>query len=306
MKKIIIALPMLAVGLPLFSQEKSESARQVVESSEAKSLSWELSDAQADALVQQKFEAMEQRKEERVEQLTSQLNYKVIDRKVVDLGERKIIMNRVSPPEKSVPADGAVEEDAGQPEEIREQFIQSESKEYKFISLSATVYDRKFTELRWRHGDERFLAYSNVDFNFMGGFGSFETDDTNYSFFMGIGNESTDALAERNRFAKERNLEGYVERQIPQMPEFTPGSVEYAVVSDDPSIVERDEVFGQISALHAYYQANEKRLKTEYQRREALNAARKRYEAANPEKPKDTIINFWPIRGSIHQEQGER
>lgn len=123
---------------------------------------------------------------------------------------------------------------------------------------------------------------------------------------MGIGNESSDAVAERNRLAKEQGLEEYAERTIPQMPEFTPGSVEYAVVSDDSSILDRDEVFEPISALHAYYEANEKRLKTEFQRRQALSAARKRYEAANPEQPKDTIINFWPIKGSIHQEREDR
>ncbi|MFQ3225920.1 MAG: hypothetical protein ACI8Z5_002189 [Lentimonas sp.] len=31
--------------------------------------------------------------------------------------------------------------------------------------LSATVYDRSVTRLSWQHGETKYLAYTNADFN---------------------------------------------------------------------------------------------------------------------------------------------
>lgn len=287
------------------AQEASNQRSQV-----ERALPAELSEREADAIVQERAEAKEQREAERLARLTSRVNFRVLERKEVDLGERKIIMNRVAPPVLQAQPVEEVRVETERPQlseaEIQEMMRRYQEKEHRTIMLSATVYDRQFTELRWTYEGEQFLAYSSIDFNFMRGVTDFETDDAFYFFFLGIGNEDTETIEERNRLAKEQGWEGYVETQIPEPPAFTPGRAEYAIVSDDPTTIKRDEVFDPIDALHAYFEQNERRLRIEYQRTEALNEARKRYEAANPEEPKDTVINFWPVRGSVYQEQPSR
>ncbi len=269
-----------------------------------------LSSDRADAIIAEQAEAKELREAERLARLTNRVNFRVLERIENDLGERRIIMNRVAPPvlQAQLVEEAKVESERPQlsEAEIQETMRRYQEKEYRTIMFSATVYDRQFTELRWTYEGEQFLAYSSVDFNFMRGVTDFETDDAYYFFFLGIGNEDTATIEERNRLAKEQGWEGYVETQIPQLPAFTPGRAEYAIVSDDPDIIKQDDVFDPIDALHAYFEQNERRLRIEYQRTEALNEARKRYEAANPEEPKDTVINFWPVRGSVYQQQPSR
>jgi hypothetical protein len=38
-------------------------------------------------------------------------------------------------------------------------------REYQTTMLSATVYDRSVTRLSWQHGETKYLAYTNADFN---------------------------------------------------------------------------------------------------------------------------------------------
>jgi len=258
-----------------------------------------LSEREADAIVREKAEARERRGVERRERLTDRANFTVLERKEFDRGDRRIIMSRVAPPPVRTRTSGA---DSGETvnerisaAEFGEMLRKYEEKEYRTIMLSATVYDREFTELRWSHGGERYLAYSSIDFNFMRGFTEFETGGAVYSFLLGIGNESTGDIGELNRLALKPGREGLVERQIPQKPVFTPGRAEYVVVSDDPAIIERDDVFDPIDALHTNFELNETRLRIRHQRAEALEEARKRYEAANPVEPQDIVINFYPL-----------
>ena len=285
------------IGQSFVSGQAEQTAIQHKETGEA--LPFELSDQEADAIVREKAEARERREAERRERLTDRVNVTVLERKEVDWGERSIIMNRVAPPPVQARPPGADSGETAHKQvsdaEFEAMLRKHQEKEYRTILLSATVYDREFTELRWSHGGERFVAYSNIDFNFMRGVTEFETADAVYSFLLGIGNQNTEDIEDFNRRARERGQEGLTERQIPQKPAFTPGRAEYAVVADDPAIIERDDVFDPIDALHAYFEQNERRLRIEYQRAEALDQARKRYEAATPEEPQDIIINHWRI-----------
>lgn len=304
--KAVTAIFLCALSASFGQAQEASNQRSQVE----RALPAELSERQADAIIAEQAEAKELREAERLARLTSRVNFRVLERKEVDLGERRIIMNRVAPPLLAAQpvAEARVEPERPQlsEAEIAEMMRRYEEKEHRTIMLSATVYDRQFTELRWNHEGEQFVAYSSIDFNFMRGVTDFETDGAFYFFFLGIGNEDTETIEERNRLAKEQGWEGYIETHIPQMPAFTLGRAEYAIVADDPNIIKRDEVFDPIDALHAYFEQNERRLRIEYQRTEALNDARKRYQAANPEEPKDTVINFWPVRGSVYQEQPSR
>ena len=290
--KILNGLFILA--LCALSSVFGQAHRGLIPDESEKALPSELSDHEADAMILAEAKAGEKREAERRERRES---FTMLDRKEVDRSDRKIIMRRIAPPVRRVRSPEKGRAEAGQPQpskaELEEMLQKHREKEYRILMLSATVYNREFTELRWSHDGERFLAYSSIDFNFMRGVTEFESGGTVYSFLLGIGNESTEDIGELNRLARKSGREGLIERQIPQKPAFTPGRAEYAVLAEDPAIIERDDVFDPIDALHAYFEKNERRLRIEYQRMKALNDARKRYEAANPPEPQDIVINFW-------------
>lgn len=80
----------------------------------------------------------------------------------------------------------------------------------------------------------------------------------------------------------------------------------YVVITSGRSKKRQKDARIPIDALHKYYAKNEKRLKVQHQRNEALNNARKRYKNKNPEEPDDIFINFWPVRSGIHQEPSDK
>ena len=216
-------------------------------------------------------------------------------------------LNRVRPPLFEQPVLGSKVKKTLQPKrqlseaEIELMFLEQLQKEQRTLMLSATVYDRKLTRLQWHHDGRQYTAWSNIDFNYLRGLTEIDTKEVNYLFFLGIGNESTKKAKEQIRFAKQHNLQINRDNSIPKLPAFKKGRPEYFVIASDDSVDGQEDAYIPIDALHDYYAENEKRLKIEYQRSEALDKARERHRARNPEKPDDPIINFWPGRGSVYQ-----
>jgi hypothetical protein len=95
---------------------------------------------------------------------------------------------------------------------------------------------------------------------------------------MGIGDAST----KDNPYANET---------VPHASNFSAARSEYTVMQGDP---EHQAAFAGIEALLEHYDANLPELKIEHQRRQALTAARKRYDAKHPkETPEPFIMQFW-------------
>ena len=255
-----------------------------------------LSSAQADAIISGGGGRQGQRyvaKRSRLAEMP------VIQRKEVDLGNRKVILNRVEPPAEveSPPAPAPAPTTTEIPEEELARLIEQASKQ-RSLSISATVYDGQLTRLGWSHDGKWLNAWSNVDFNFFCGVGTFSAGGSQYSLFMMVGDDSREAMEARTRLAREKGVELPPQIELPDMSVFTPGRSEYLIEADD-GVVDR-AAYAAIDALHAYYDANREELTVKRQRREALRAARERYKRAHPEEPKDTVINFWPKRGSAY------
>ncbi|MEM0966558.1 MAG: hypothetical protein AAGJ81_10460 [Verrucomicrobiota bacterium] len=261
-----------------------------------------LSDREADEIIRQQ-EAKKQLRES--QKLINRVDFTVVERRAVDMGDRKVILNRVNPPNlpPRAPARAAtVHSDPMTEAQINEWMEKMQAKPHRLLFLSATVIDRKLTKIRWWHEGQELKGWSNVDFNYLRGIGEFETEDAYYTVLIGLGNETTKDIQIRRKFAEERGLDLDLQlTEIPDLPPFTKGQAEYFVISDQPDIIENDAVFAAIDSIHAFYDQNKRELKIQYQRTEAINAAKKRYEAANPEQPKDTVIHFWPKRGSAYQ-----
>jgi hypothetical protein len=160
-----------------------------------------------------------------------------------------------------------------------------------FIHLSATVYDRDNTLLRWfpnGQQDKEMVAWSNVDFNLLAGNGRFIHNGKDYYLLFGMGNENSTF----RRRAAERFGKPYTPPAIPPLPpDEDPG---FVVIKGDAADAVAME---PITVLHDIFRADPAKFKAEYEAREA---ARKEYEAwlrAHPPEPQDIHLRVWEIEG---------
>ncbi len=184
-------------------------------------------------------------------------------------------MHRIDPPPPKV-ADPQKEDEAQR--QWSEEEIQQMLEGFRpdiYISIGATVIDHEITYLSWSHGEERYAAYSNIDFNHMSGFGGFKVDGQPYSFFMGISNVKSEWLEEDEMNA------------LPKLPDSPP---QFEVVAGDP---DNEEALSNIVALHQLYAAEGKRLEAAYQKREQAREDRAAYLEAYPPQPEDMEVYFW-------------
>ena len=237
--------------------------------------------------------------EKRLQHPIHTVDWEVLQQKTSPLedGKRTLVLRRVAPPElpeanEETTSSSYSDEDLALMEEYELTpweftYLQRyEGREHRVLSLSATVFNREITRIRWRHEGEEYTAWSTIDFNHLRGVRQFETDDKVYSLNMGIGEESTQ--------------DGRSSVDLPDLSSVTPGQAEYFVETDDPDLLENDALFAPLDVLHVYYERNAELLAWEYERRKILNAARKRYREAHPPEPSDTVIHFWR-KGSPRQ-----
>lgn len=227
-----------------------------------------------------------------VEQPTPAVTFEVLRSSKIDVGGRSLFLNRVAPPipptapliEQSVVA--AVEPDP------------APQKKHETLSLSATVFDRQITELRWFVGGREFRIFSNIDFNLLTGQGGFETEDTVYSLILGLGNETRKEVEALNdQLVQEGWPEGVIKR-IPARESFSSTRSEYVLADADPSQAPSLESLAALDALHAFFDANRTRLADEYARGEKDRIERERWLKEHPPKPKDTVIHYWIGEGA--------
>lgn len=200
----------------------------------------------------------------------------VLSRQVIQKADHKIIFERIAPPVAAFAKtpSGVV---AATPQLPR-----------KSLSLSCTVFNHEFTEVRWRDaaGGE-YVIWSSIDFTpFMGrSSGGFVFNGVRYSLFLGLGEAAADvAVAPLEVF-----------HGIP--PPVGTASW-YAIVKEPES--PPAGAFAGINALHLYYDANKTAILAEHAQVKTANAIRVAYEAAHPPVKQDTVIRYWPIQSALH------
>ena len=214
------------------------------------------------------------------------INFQVLRQWQVGAGGRTIILNRVTPPvlppAPPVPVPPTAEEMAAADDfEARHP-----AKNHAVLFLSATVYDRKVTEIRWLGAQGECRIFSNIDFNLLSGMGGFETDETAYSLMLAL-DDQTAAEAAAKRAAK------VFGKQIPQPEEFSATQAEYIVAEDAARKPPTAEDLTALNALHVYFDANKQRLAESYLLREKANVERQRELKEHPPAPRDTVIHYW-------------
>ncbi len=118
--------------------------------------------------------------------------------------------------------------------------------------LSASVVDHRATLLRWWEGGKEYQAWSNVDFKFLTGFGSFSKGDRHFVTFMGVGDVSSASLRKESMFS------------IPAEP--PAGAPDFRMIKGTAG---ETEGYDAIVALHELYATDGKRLREAYELREA-------------------------------------
>jgi hypothetical protein len=211
------------------------------------------------------------------------IQFRVLESRRVSLGNRSIVFNRVEPPDR--PTEPAVATTASAPaaEEVGNDAVQlatQEEKKRETLFVSATVFDNAVTELSWSWEGHEIRAFSNINFNHLGSVTEFETSDTNYGLLTAIVNAQAAGQT----------------RTIPALSQFSATRSEF-IVSEDPAVPPPpDEALAWIQALHAYYDANKQQIIDEEARRQAAQAEKEQWLRDHPPVPKDTVINFWPVK----------
>lgn len=238
-----------------------------------------ISESEADQIVSQQAQEAEARKQERLER---HADLRVIRRTEVDKGDHKVIFERVVPPEiEPTPALSPTEGITTTDVTASTATFQPEKPVYS-LAVSGTIYDHAISELRWNSDGAAYQAFSNVDFNHLRSAASFATPEASFSFLLIMDNQPWGAYPDPAEGAR-------IKAELDQLTE--PGYVVFA----QPGRRFNDEAFVALEALLAYYEDNAKELAVIYENTVALQAARERYEAANPKQPEDVIIKFWPI-----------
>lgn len=214
---------------------------------------------------------------------------KVISSSTVNAGDHKITFQRVEPPKETAAA--VISTSAVATNSNRERA--------EVLSLSCTIYDAGVTEVRWSAGGTEYRVLSNVDFNHLRGVGSFTADGRSYTVFMGIGRAMSintqarvqpgSALIAATAVAPPVTAAVLAELQ-------KSGGARYAVLAKPENA--QSEAYRGIDALHRYYDAHKSELIAAWQQSEAARVAHEQYEKEHPPTPKDTVIQFWPKRGS--------
>ena len=222
------------------------------------------------------------------------INFHVLRQWRVSAGDHAVILSRVAPPvlppAPPPPVPPTAEEIA-----ITEAFEAGKpAKKNAALLLSATVYARQVTEVRWFSAQGEYRIFSNIDFNLLAGLGGFETADTSYTLIMGLGNETRAERIQYNRSLTPVELKNNLPLDVPPLPtEFSPLRAEYIVVEDAAHKSPTAEDMTALDALHVHFDANRQRLAENYIQREKATAERQRWLKEHPPVPQDTVIHYW-------------
>jgi len=230
----------------------------------------------------------------------SAINFQVLQTRRIPLGNRSIIFNRVEPPvlppRPAVAAPQVVAPTGEELSALEELQAKYARKKREALFISATVFNNTVTELYWTHNGRQCHAFSNINFNYFAGMVEFETDDIVCWLLMAVVNNQVATGDEANQAAATPVQET---KQIPALSEFSQTRSEYFVVEDQGGPLPDEALLG-IEALHVYFDVNRARIIEEAAQRELAQAAREQWLKDHPPVPKDTIINFWPVKSRVY------
>jgi hypothetical protein len=231
---------------------------------------------------------------------------KILDRHEVDLGNRTITYERLETPRlKPVPTPTPVLRrvepvpTAAEMEEMRKMA----TKRFASVFLQCTLFNKEFTEVEWNEEGVNLAFLTTANFQYLSQLLDFETGTSECTFLMGWGEGNRAEFEAMNRVYATRRGTGRKPRSWPSsliQQQKRTGKSAWQLVSTGPV---PPEVLKVIEALHTYYDANATKLAAEFQQREADQAEHERWLKDNPPIPRDTTVEYFPIRSSNAKSQ---
>lgn len=216
---------------------------------------------------------------------------RALDSQTVDLGSRFITYNRVATPElKPIPLPT--------PFAAVTKFVEIptwSAKRDAFAFLSCTIYDGQFTVVEWQDDGQWVRFLSTINFHYLRGLLTLETATCDYSFFMMPGDSSREEFEEWRQFLARNSWGAF----FPTWPfallrqQEQTGKSAWQRLSAEPV---SSEVLQAIEDLHRYFDANREGLIRSYE--EAVRLAQEKWLQENPPTPKNTVVEFFPIRST--------
>lgn len=207
----------------------------------------------------------------------------VIESQEVDLGDRSIIYNRIVPP----PLAPQRAEESATPTAPEPTPVASDI-DITFYNITATVFDGRNSEIRWRDGDHEHIAWLNFNILHFDAFPEIETPALTYGFLL-MATEVTlaDIMQANAEVDDPSNAQSLPPSALPLLE--TAGPVAMPVTPPAYSTTRF------LQALTNFYGAHGTKLHADYARRVADREALRAATEASPAPPADTVVNFFPI-----------
>lgn len=235
------------------------------------------SDFEAHAIVKAQEEAKERAKDEKETKLKNAI---ILETATADLGDKKLILNRVRSGNALRQAKTKIKYDKADFEEAA--FFDVDTRNRFHLTLSGTVRGG-ITELWWQYEGHHFKAFSNANFLYLANLGGeYEDEESVYSVFP--------IIAEGNVRATSLNGEWR-----PTHADFNEGQIEYFLTKSSSDPVIDEEALKPIELMLQRYGKEYDQLKIAYENSQKLRSARAAYLKQNPPRKRNVIINSAPI-----------
>lgn len=200
----------------------------------------------------------------------------VLERQVVIIGDKRLILERITPPVPTMPLTPPLATGGYIP--------------VVPLSLGCTVYGGLFTEIRWQdEAGGQYLIWSSLNLMPLsnGIRGHFDWHGTRYGIHLGLG--EADA--------------GESPGQQAAFSQITPpvGTGPWYAILQQPEYATAADYVG-INALHLWFAENQPQLLAEQAAVRAANEAKAAAQAAQPVN-KVTLMRFWPVQSVLHGAQ---
>lgn len=225
---------------------------------------------------------------------------RILDSQEVDLGNHKITYNRIESPKlKPDPPKevAAPVESASMTAQEAEELRKWEATFQDSLFLGVTVYDGKFSEVRWWDEGHENVVWSNVNFMHFTLLSDLETSDA-YYWLMLWGWETTTAEV------KAMNAEAQTREELTPLPPATLPPLAKAGPKWQAASLLSEGAKRAMRDFHEYYRKHGAQMAVDYARREAEAKAHEEWLKSHPPIPPDTVINYFPIQ-SAEKEQAK-
>lgn len=243
-----------------------------------------ISETEADAIIEAEATAQAQRE---ADQRAELLEVPAVRERAFDRSGKRTVFRQVASPIRI--GEPPTEKTFTKIANPKEDLPAGSNRKSTNLTLFVTVFNGELTEIRVAPNEEDVTVLSNIAFTHLPGIESVQTEDAYFSFFSFVNRVESDSEGAPNR---------------PDAVILSTAAPDYIAYTESGAAVSPD-VTEAIDVLHRHYLEHEPELEAKAERADTLQAARRSHAKENPPAPRETVINFFPIRSQIHSNETE-